>query len=126
MKELSSHLKDDTKEKTSAQIPKQTEYALMGTIKPKPGQKVFEFNLSTGECREAQYKNSNADFMRAAQGDYSPVKDLVVLEGCLYLPALNRAIAEAKFAKSRIQSDYYKKVPPMSFNDHFINHNAKF
>lgn len=120
MKELISHLKEDLREKAEAVVPKQTEYALMGTIKPKPGQKVFEFNLGTGECREATYRQVNADFRLAMKGDYSPAKELVTMEGCLYIPALNKGNAESKYANSKIQSDYYQKEPPFKFSEHFI------
>lgn len=119
MKELAAHLKEDNREQQIASIPKKTEYALMGVIKPKPGQKVFEFDLSTDNGREAQYKNSNADFMRAVQGDYSPTKDLVIVEGRIYIPALNLSNATDKYKKSKTQSDYYAKEPPFKFTEHF-------
>ncbi len=118
MKELSTHLKDDIKGKMVAQVPKQTEYALMGVIKPKPGQIVFEFNLKTGECREAQYKIQSVMFSKLRA--LKPIRELIIQEGCIYIPALNKTNAEAKYAKSKVQSDYYQKQAPASIDQHFI------
>lgn len=120
MKELATHLKDDVKGRIVAQVPKQTEYALMGVIKPKPGHTIFEFNLITGESNEAKYRYINADWLRVIKGDITTVKELIVKENHVYIPALNKMNAKTKYNKSKIQSDYYKKEPPFKFSEHFI------
>lgn len=94
MKELLQHLKEDNREQQIASIPKKTEYALMGVIKPKKGHTVWEFNLNTHECKEATYKTQNVMFSRFKA--FQPIKELVVKEGHVYIPALNKQNATSK------------------------------
>jgi len=76
MKELHQHIKDEVRGKITREIPKQTEYALMGVIKPKKGHTVFEFNLDTNGCNPATYKTNNVMFSRLKA--LHPIKELVV------------------------------------------------
>lgn len=118
MKELLQHLKEDNREQQIASIPKKTEYALMGVIKPKKGHTVWEFNLDTHECKAATYKTKNVMFSRFKT--LQPIKELVVKEGYIYIPALNKQNAISKYNISKRQSDYYQKEPPFKFSEHFI------
>lgn len=117
MRELSAHLKDNIKSSMVSEIPKKTEYSLIGVIKPKKGHTVWEFNLMTNECKAAEYKMKNVIFskLKALQ----PIKELVVKEGHIYIPALNKKTATNKYNMSKIQSDYYTKEPPFKFSEHF-------
>ena len=110
MKELLTHLKEDIRHQIVASIPKKTEYVLMGVIKPKGGHRVFEFNLDTHACTEATYKNRNVSF-------HSPslIKELVIRNGHLYIPALNMSNAIKHYNLDRVQSSYYVKEPPFKF-----------
>lgn len=90
----------------------------MGIIKPNKGHTVWEFNLSTNECKAATYKTQNVMFSRLKS--LQPIKELVVKEGHVYIPSLNKLNAIAKYNVSKRQSDYYAKEPPFKFSEHFI------
>lgn len=116
MKELNSHIKESVQESIQ-QAPIETEYFLMGRIKTKAGQKVFEIELSTGNISEASYKVINVDYLKALKKDYSPEKELIVKSGHIYIPALNKQTALKKFRKSKNQSDYFQKDAPMNLDE---------
>jgi hypothetical protein len=61
----------------------------------KSGHKIWEINLVTNECKEAEYdKDINVDFQTK-----NTVKVLVEKENCIYIPCLNEENARKKFDK---------------------------
>lgn len=88
-------LKDDIEVVAKKQQEKQ--YKLIGRMRPQPGQKVFEINCTTGECKEAKFVTSAVNFVSAANGDNSPRKKIITNENCMYIVALNKKNALKKF-----------------------------
>jgi len=124
MKELSQHLKDNIQVESSKEQQKEVQHVLFGKIKPKKGHTLYEINTHTKEITEAKFKTQNVSFTKAAKGDFSELKDLVINENCVYIPALNTQNALKKFEKSATQSDYYQKPPVFDINDiTFCQHN---
>ena len=65
------------------------------TVQPKPGQKIWVFDLNKRTIREAEYEDQvNADFKG------NPKKKLIVPKGCLVVIAINKKNAMKKLMKS--------------------------
>lgn len=98
-------------EKTEVHAQQQKEYKniLIGKIKPQRGHTLWEINIKTGSISEAKYNTIDVDFAKAVKGDFSHLKELIVDENCVYIPALNRQNALKKYQKCADQSAYYKK-----------------
>lgn len=84
-------------------IPVKAENKYIATLRPYPGQKIFELNLTTGTITEAEYKNDSVDFIeKSVRGK------LIMRENCLYCCAINFKNSDKVF--HRILSKPYKKV----------------
>jgi hypothetical protein len=113
MKELEQHIKKGDKTAVHAQRQQQNEHqkVLQGTIKPLPGQIVWEINIETGEISEAYYKQIDVDFEAAINKDFSPRKELITKDGFVYIPAINKQNALKKFNKNKSQEKYFAAAP---------------
>jgi len=68
--------------------------------KPKPGQKVFEFDVLANTIKEAEFsKPSVVSFEKARKGDLAVKKRIDIKKGCLYECALNATNAIKRFKK---------------------------
>lgn len=97
MKELELHQSDKQQVVAERQIEKQ--HILIGTIKPKPGQKLYEIDLATLVVKETEYVAVNADFVKASLGNHAANRKVLIKENHDYMPALNIDVAVKKFAK---------------------------
>lgn len=109
MKELTQHIKENVKLEAQKEQQKEKKHVLLGKIKPKNGQKIYEINEESGEIREAEFVSKTINFVQAAKKDFSLQKELVVKEDCIYIPALNIENAKKKYLKNKNQDFYYQK-----------------
>lgn len=102
------------KDKTEVSVKKQQqiEYVLEGSLRPKPGQFVFEVNKLTGEVRKAEFKKKTVVLGATAEPD-----ELICSPECVYIPALNKENALKKYKKNPEQSAYYFVAPPANLKD---------
>lgn len=95
----------EIKETESAK-PAKTE-KVIATLRPKPGQKVWELNLKTRLIVKAEYKDEKVKIIQAVnmvtrrpQGMVSRVvRDVDRKENCLYCCAINAENADKQFFK---------------------------
>lgn len=98
MKELEKKNNDlEIVNQVNKQQEKQTKH--VGTIYPHGGHKCFEWNLDTGEIKEAEYNQEAVSFMDAKRGIKSINRKVIVKENCKYLTALNLKNAKKHFFK---------------------------
>lgn len=114
MKELETHLKAGIKTELNVKKKQEVEYVLEGTISPKNGHKVWEFNEETEEIKEAEYKKNTVVFNGFTHRE---PEELIIKANCIYIPALNAGNAKRKYLKNKKQSHYYVKPAPMDLKD---------
>lgn len=92
MKELDQHIKEDAdKPKIESEVKKKQVF--LGSRLVQPGQKWWQFQISNGELKEAEYENTTSSLKGKI------VRKLVVKSGFLYCVAINKKNAEKKFIK---------------------------
>lgn len=118
MRELETHLNTglDNANRVELNVKKQQEieYVLEGTIKPKRGHFVWELNEETGEIKKAEYKTVTATFNILSE---KPAQKLIVNADCVYIPALNKENAKAKYLRNKEQVYYYSKPPLLNLSE---------
>ena len=119
MKELDQHLKKQERVEIVAAQQKQHQKLLTGKIMPKRGHTVWEINKETLDIKEAKYQNHALKYELAAIGDFSRLADLIMEEGFIYIPALNKENALKKYNNNPNQSHYFYKQPIAKLNEHF-------
>lgn len=105
MKELEQHRID--KAELHAVKPIKKEVKLDATIKPKPGQKVYQLDLDTGLITEAEYKKERVELVESInlitdeKMGLVPkiIKDIERKPNCRYWPAINAENANRHFHK---------------------------
>jgi len=127
MKELNQPIKDKVNIVDQRQVEKQT---LVGTLRPKPGHKCYQLDLSTKEITEAEYREVNVELTKETVSILPGVevinrktdkkigvtlnagvkKELVVKPNCLYTVALNPKNADKKF-HGMLGLPYLQPVP---------------
>ena len=116
MKELETHFNVgvDSESRTEINIKKkqEIEYILEGRLSPKKGHFIWQINTVTLEVKKADYQRNTIGFMV----DVLP-EELITKKDCIYIPALNKKNALAKYNQNNRQSHYYIKEPPMSLSD---------
>ena len=91
MKELKQHRPDE--QHIKAEVPAKRQEVYMGALRPKPGQKVWQCDLKTGEVKEAEFDNTTVNALAPHK------KKVRVKPGHIYAVAINKANAEKKFVK---------------------------
>jgi mRNA-degrading endonuclease YafQ of YafQ-DinJ toxin-antitoxin module len=117
MKELKAHLKDEVKIQAKKQQQKESQLDLIGRIKPKRGQFIFEINVITKEVVQAQFVNTTVNYVHALKGDFSGCNEVLIKEGFVYIAALNEANALKKFEKNPNQEAYFSKEALFNLKD---------
>jgi hypothetical protein len=98
MKELQDLKADQTE--VHAQRQQEKKLAYHGSFRLHPGQKVWECNVATQEIREAEYAVGSVSFADTVKNSLVTVRhSLIMKEGCLYAPAINKKNARDKFVK---------------------------
>lgn len=89
MKELDKINQDINKDQVAIEARKreQTEYKLVGELKPKRGHIVWEINITTEKVVAAKYEEHRTIHIDEAVG--VSTKDIVRRKGCIYISALN-------------------------------------
>lgn len=113
MKELESWLQDEVKLKE--EIPIKKALTKIAELRPQPGQRIFELNLTTGLINEAKFKEEKAvliqefNMLTNKQSGIATkiVMDIFTNPGCLYVNAINPQNADKKF--HRMLHKPYKK-----------------
>ena len=100
MKEFEMPVKDTLE--VSAVKPIIKELKLIGSLKPKGGHTCFQLDLSSGKIIIAEFEKIDVDFLKAANGDYSKKKKLIIQPNCIYATALNLVNVKKKFIKMLI------------------------
>lgn len=99
MKEITTHNQDEVRLLNPEQIAK--EATLVFKMKPKKGQKIFQFNVYENTIHEAQFtKPCVVSFEKAKLGQLSARRRIDIKEGCLYVCALNAKNAIRQLQKS--------------------------
>lgn len=113
MKELETHQKIDNRNQIELNVKKKQkiESELLGSINVKTGHFLWEINEETGEIKKAEFKKTTAIY-----GAKKEPEELIVREGCVYIPALNKKNAIKKYLKDKEQSSYYSKPPLLSLD----------
>jgi hypothetical protein len=75
----------------------QSEYTLVGSIKPKKNHRVFEYNFETKEIKEAIYLEANITY--SLDGNHIKKRKIVKNKGCIYVSALNKKNALKRINK---------------------------
>jgi len=78
------------------QIAKQEVF--LGRLRPKPGQKIYQWNLQTYVISEVEFDEVLAE-IQLEDGQYKVKKKIKVLPGHLYACAINYKNAGKQFAK---------------------------
>jgi len=84
------------------QVKIEPDYLLEGKIIPKKGQVVYEIETATMRIQEAEYERSTV----ALFGAEIPPRKLIMRQGCIYIPAINKNNAIRKFKKDANQRSY--------------------
>jgi len=93
MKETKINIKD--KQEISAEV-KQESSTLSISLRPKKGQKLWEYCIATGEMEEVEIETTSIKFENAEKEDYSSVRKATRKEGYLYEVAINKPNALRK------------------------------
>jgi hypothetical protein len=109
MREL--QLKKEDKLEVKAEFKKESQTVLQGTIKPQRGQIIFEICLLSELISEAKFQSSSVEFTKAVKGDFSGCNQLLIKDGHIYIPAINKENALKKFKQNKNQEFYFKKDP---------------
>lgn len=113
MKELQPHITD--KPEIHAVKPAKTELVKKAELRPKPGQRVFQLELSTGTITQAEFAEEKVVLIpnfclhtgKQVGTIEKVVRDILEKPGCLYVPATRAEVADKKF--HRILNKPYKK-----------------
>jgi hypothetical protein len=84
------------------QVKVEPDYLLEGQIIPKKGQLVYEIEIASMQIKEAEYERTTV----ALFGAEIPPRKLIMREGCIYIPAINKNNALRKFKKDVNQRSY--------------------
>ena len=103
---------DRPKAEISVKKQQQVEYIIQGSLKPKKGQFIYEVNTITHEIKKAEFKRTTAVF-----GGKVPPQELIIKPDCIYIPALNKMNAWAKFLKNSNQEAYFTKKAPFNIDE---------
>jgi hypothetical protein len=114
MKELEKHEAEKTE--IHAVTPVKSEKVKRGELRPKPGQRIFQLELSTGIITQAEFKEEKVVLVprfclytnRQIGVDEKIVRDILEKPGCLYVNATRAEVADKKFHK--MLNKPYKKV----------------
>jgi hypothetical protein len=114
MRELESwkNRADDVTTQIEKEQEKKFELFLEKTIHPHKGHKLYEFNLDTGEVKEAEYDLKSDYIWQPNWKPGMPIasnRALLVKQGCTYVSALNKAAAIKKFNQQRDGSKFKEK-----------------
>jgi hypothetical protein len=120
MRELDQHLKKQERVEIIAQQQKEHQKLLVGKIIPKRGHAIWQINTETLEVSVPDYSNTVLEYEAAISKDFSRVAEIVILDNCVYISALNAKNALKKFMNNKSQSHYCQKEPPMKLKDFFI------
>lgn len=97
MKELNQNTTE--KQEVSAKVKQETK-TLIGSIRLRKGQKLWEYCIATGKMNPIEIETTSIKFENAAKEDYSSVKKATAREGYLYSVAINEKNALKKILKS--------------------------
>lgn len=111
---VSTKAKAKTTQSVKKKKEEKVEAKLMGTIRPQNGQKVFEINEETGDCKVASYKSDTVKI--SFKGNHAHDK-LIINKDCVYIPALNVDNAKKKYLKNKNQAFYFAKSAVMKIED---------
>jgi len=116
MKELQAHdrLPNVNKVELNVKKKQEIEHVLEGNITPKKGHFVWELNEESGEVKKASYKADTVAFNANAE---VRSEKLVKNPTCIYIPALNKKNAIAKYLKNKEQSFYFNREAPGKLDD---------
>ena len=123
MKELQSHdkLKDRIQITAKKNNQQETELILNGVISPKLGHTLWEINETTMVIKEAKFNtNKDISFHKAVRKDYSGINNLIINDGCIYIPSLNKQNALRLYRQNPNQEAYYKKKALMKLSETFF------
>ena len=123
MKELQAHLNKGDRIEINAKKNNQQETTLVlnVVIGKKSGHTLFEINTTSLVVKEAEFnKNKDISFHAAKRKDYSGINSLLINEGCVYIPALNKHNALKQFRKNPNQDAYYKKEALFNLRENFF------
>lgn len=95
MQELNRHTPQATEMHAVAQARRQK--VILGKLRPKPGQKVWECNMANGQIAECEEEAAEARLNK--DGSARVVRNIKVKDNHLYCVAINRENAERKFIK---------------------------
>lgn len=89
MKEVKEQEQDQVVNVKQVEVEKKLKY--VGSLKPKKGQKIWEFNHKTGEIKIAEMEEMPINpFKKGRSGlPEGPRKKLVINENCVYVPEIN-------------------------------------
>jgi hypothetical protein len=91
MKELNQHIKPEVAITKQAEQKKQVK--LLGSLRPQPGQQFYQLDISTAQITLAEFDSTSTDL-------YGKVhKKLILKDGCMYVCAINKTVAEKKFKR---------------------------
>ena len=97
MKELKPNVKE--KQEISAKV-KQESKTLIGSVRLRKGQKLWEYCIKTGDMEEIEIETISIKYENAEKEDYSHAKRATAREGHLYAVAINKKNALKKILKS--------------------------
>ena len=95
----------------------QIEYLPFGKISVQRGHTLFEIDTQSGGIREAQYKVTAATYDLSKGISTQVAGTLIINNGCVYIPALNRTNALKKYNHQPLQSHYFAKDAPMQLGE---------
>jgi len=78
------------------QVPQKQEYRLIGSIRKVKGLRLFAYNFSTGELKEAEMRH---EVMMGYKSDPIKKNKVNLSPNCLYVQALNKKVAWRKIMK---------------------------
>jgi hypothetical protein len=81
----------ETKIEVLKQTQKESERVLLGSLKPKKGHTLFQYNKVTKEITIAKFDAPPiAEWDKITKGFTKSRKELTVVKDCIYIPALNK------------------------------------
>ena len=118
MKELNSFDKLSEKATTELQVKKQVqvEYLFDGVVKPMPGHKIWEIELSTMKVKEAEFvKNMQITWHEALESvSGKENREIIDRKGCFYIAALNPENALKRFNEGKESAHMRLESKPLS------------